>query len=189
MDYAQIVKRLLLRYPHKAEKVRIFISPDFSGLEPGCLSSINSYFEEVDNPNDADYIPVWVDYKHRCTDALLDFVEKYPDKCLSSFNFLESLNVEMPELDDQAIEDVKDLLESPDWEAVFLGLNILRNSFLTDRTKNIAKCVIDTVRSDCNNNTGSVIPYGKTEQDRIEIGNLEIVKFFQLWLHNELLVI
>ena len=189
MAYENQLRSMLLRYPHKADEVKIYINPSISGCCTGYLNDLGTCYKEVDNPDDADYIPVWLDYKQRCSKEIWDWVEKYPDKCISAFNYLQSVNAEMGDMNEETQANVEDLLASSDWESIALGLSILRQYYMTDNLKNLAKFVVDTVQPDCMNNTGSIIPFGKKEEDRIEIGDLNIIREYMIWLHNEFLTI
>lgn len=95
----------------------------------------------------------------------------------------------MPDAEEYTIKNIEDLLESSDWESIYLGLSILRQYYLTDNLKILAKMLIDTVLVDSINNNASIIPLGKKEIDRIEIGDLSVIQEYKVWLHNELLVI
>lgn len=189
MNYEDQLRSMLLRYPHRAEKIKVYIEPSISGCCRGYLNDLGTCYEEVDNPDDADYIPVWLDYTARCSKEIWGWVEKYPKKCLSAFNYLQAINAEMPDAEEDTIKNIEDLLESPDWESIYLGLSILRQYYLTDNLKNLAKILIDTVSVDSINNNASIIPLGKEETDRIEIGDLSVIQEYKVWLHNELLVI
>lgn len=189
MNYENQLRSMLLRYPHRAKEVKIYIEPSISGCCRGYLNDLGTYYKEVDNPEDADYIPVWLDYKARCSKEIWDWVEKYPDKCLSAFNYLQAVNAEMEDMDEKTRKDVEDLLESSDWESIYLGLSILRQYFLTDNLKNLAKILIDTVQADSIHNNASIIPLKGKEKDRIEIGDLSIISEYKIWLHNEFLTI
>lgn len=189
MNYEDQLRSMLLRYPHRADEVKVYINTSISGCCSGYLNDLDTCYKEVYNPEDADYIPIWLDYKSRCSEEIWNWVEKYPDKCISAFNYLQSVNAEMPEMDEQTKKDLIDLLESSDWESLYLGLSILRQYYLTDELKNLAKFVIDTVQRDSINNNASIIPFGKKEEDRIEIGNLDIIREYMIWLHNEFLTL
>lgn len=189
MNYEDQLRSMLLRYPHKADEIKVYIEPSISGCDKGYLNDLETCYTEVDNPDDADYIPIWLDYKARCTKEIWDWVEKYPKKCMSAFNYMQAINAEMPDIDEQTQVNIKDLLESPDWESIYLGLTILRQYYLNDNLKNMVKILIDTVQVNSIGNTASIIPLGKKEEDRIEIGNLEIIREYMVWLHNEFLKI
>lgn len=189
MNYEDQLRSMLLRYPHRADEVKIYIEPSISGCCSGYLNDLGTFYKEVDNPEDADYIPVWLDYTARCSDDIWKWVEKYPEKCLASFHYLQALNAEMPDMSEETKNNLMDLLESTDWESVYLGLSILRQYYLTDDLKKLAKYLIDTVEVDCINNTATIIPLGKTNEDRIEINDISVIREYKIWLHNEFLTI
>lgn len=186
MNYEDQLRSMLLRYPHKADIVKIYINPSISNCCKGYLNNLGTFYKEVSSPKYADYIPIWLDYKEKCSKRIWNWIEKYPKKCLSAFNYVQAVNAEMPYIDDQSKNDILELLSSPDWENIYLGLTLLRQYYLTDELKEYVIVVIDTVKID-NNGKATIIPYGKKEQDRIEIGNIDIIKEYNIWLHNEFL--
>lgn len=189
MNYEDQLRSMLLRYPHKSDEIKIYIDSSISGCCSGYLNDLGTCYKEVDNPDDADYIPVWLDYKARCSKDIWNWVEKYPDKCLSAFNYLQAVNAEMSDIDETTQADIEELLKSSDWESIYLGLSILRQYYLDDNLKNLAKILIDTVTVDSINNNASIIPLFGKEEDRIEICDLNIIREYKIWLHNEFLTI
>ena len=78
MDYEEQLRKMFLRFPHRASEVKVYIEPSISGCDKDWLANTETFYKEVDTPEEADYIPVWLDYKHRCSDEILKWIEKYP---------------------------------------------------------------------------------------------------------------
>lgn len=190
LDYESQLRAMLLRYPPRAEKLRIYIDPSISGCDVGWISGMGmEQYEEVQTPEEADFIPVWIDYKQRCSDKMWSVVEQFPDKCIHAINLINGISAELPDITDADLEGIQEMLASPDWESIYLGLNMLRAFYLDDAAKDCARVVIDSFQPDPMTNTGTIVPFGSDQKNAIQVGNIDIIRFFNIWLHNEFLTI
>lgn len=187
MDYTKHLESILLRYPKQSAKV--YIDPEVCNCDKGMLCNFDTDMIEVEDPNEADCIPIWIDYSSKISKNIIDkYINKYPEKCTNVVNFIEQLNEFCPECDNESLNSIIEMLQSPDWESIYCGLNVLRTFKMNDKLANIVKTVIDTFRNEPELNTGSVIPYpngNSQNSSRVIIHDLSLIKFYHLWLHNK----
>ena len=180
------IRKILLRFPSKKEIVRVFIEPSLSCFDKGWINSLNSYFKEVNTPEEADFIPLVIPYMGEIKSETKKLIEQFSNKCISSFNLAESINVELEEIDDNNLKNIEELLSSLDSESFNLGLCLARTFYLTEEAKRIIKVCLSSFKQDCSG-SGTITPLFAKNTTRITIEDITVIRYFYMWLNNEII--
>lgn len=188
MDRQEQLRSMFLRFPPRNPEVKVFIDPKISGCDSGWINELNIYIKEVNTPQEADFIPIYIDWKDPIPENVWsNWIDKYPEKCFSTHNLLDVINAENSDITDDDIGNIAEMLHSTDWESINLGLSLLRTFNMDYKCITLAKGVIDTVNK-CSDNSLTLVPFNRENNERIEFGNPNIIRYYQLWLHNNITI-
>lgn len=181
------LKQVFLSYP--LEDAKVFIDPEIARINKGIIESYNTKMIEVNTPEEANCIPLWVSYTSTMNKQALNYLQKYPEKCMSVNNFLRQLISSCPEISEDILSRVAELLESPNGGNIVCGLNLLVTYQLNDVTRCLINNILDSIRTD-EMGTICVTPYHEGKEIppavQLPIDDLYFLNFLSLLTHNDI---
>ena len=177
------LKRIYLSYP--LEEAKVFIDPTVAKINKGVMEPFSTKMTEVNTPEEADCIPLWVPFANLNINSTAEtYIKKYPEKCMSVYNFLLQLTSKCSEIQKDEIKPIIELLSSPNSSNITCGLNILSTYKLNDTTRYLIRVILDNAQY----SKGKLYLRPYNSEALIECPDCDpyFFNFFTLLVHNDI---
>lgn len=177
------LKSIYLSYP--LEEAKVFIDPNIAKINKGVMEPFPTKMTEVDTPEEADCIPLWVPFTDLNINSTAEtYIKRYPEKCMTVYNFLLQLNSKCQEIQPDEISKIIELISSDNGNNIICGLNILSTYKLNDTTRSLMRSIIDnSIRGE--NGSLYIRPYNKETLVVLPSNDIYFLNFFTILLHND----